>query len=312
LAEIISLAGHGLEKSAVPRILDDDGDVTYAHVLPEVRKVLLRSIEERQAFAEQDYWINHKKARAIIAGVADLVKAPERVRPECISVVANPNMGKSTIIKALELEYPAQVKVSSDGTSRIIAPVVTLDTPARATERMLRENMLFALAKEPRIAAAYAKQRLLAFDRFKYHGVKVFAIDNCHRFYNNGIKGRTGLRDFLCEFSEEGFSFVLLGAPNMSKWLEDDEHLRTRMTRRYVIQRFALGRQYEKFLDAVELNLPLRRPSKLSALFTSKFWEATGGSIGETIELARRCCLLAIGSAEERITRLILERVVSR
>jgi Bacterial TniB protein len=221
-------------------------------------------------------------------------------------------MGKSTIIKALKLEYPAEVKVSNDGTSRIIAPVVTLDTPARATERMLRENMLFALTKEPRIAAAYAKERLLALDRLKYHGVKAFAIDNCHRFYNNGFRGRTGIRDFLCEFSEEGFSFILLGAPNMSKWLKDDEHLRTRMTRRFVIQRFTLGRQYERFLDAVELNLPLRRPSQLSTFLTSEFWEVTGGSIGETIELARRCCLLAIGSSEERITRPILERVVSR
>jgi hypothetical protein len=225
-------------------------------------------------------------------------------------VVAGPNMGKSTIIKKLLRLHEPTWRTDASG-SHLHCPLIGVNVPDNPTERTFAERVAKGLTDKPLLIECYAKNRSRLYQQLVDCGVTVIALDNCQRFYNAGTKTNRRLRDFLCDLTDVGIHLALFGSNPMVPWVKGNDHLLTRVVQTVRIRPFGLNAQYRQLLDVIERNLPLREQSHLSRDFTKKFHSNSGGTMGKTIRIARRCAVRTLEDGGEKIVEATFTSVLN-
>lgn len=280
------------------------------HVVKELRSELNEDAAHRGELVDAEFWISLPGALTIIEDIARLIRSPRRTRPDCVSVVGSPNVGKSRVILRTH-ELFREFEVVEQTPSRTVTTIrqfISLQAPGNPNAPNFLANIAGAIENNPRLAREYAAYRPGLIGIMKSRGVRVIAIDNCQRMTNTGAKTQGHTRNIVGELSEAGFSFAFFGSDPMMEWLHGDEHIASRILYRRALKEYSLSKAYGHFLDAVEKNLPLRKPSKLSATLAPEIFAKAGGLPGENINLLRLCAHAAF-DREECITRAVLDRV---
>jgi hypothetical protein len=204
--------------------------------------------------------------------------------------------------------YP-ETFVSYEHGHRRHRPVIAVNIPDNPTERLVSERIAAGLVSNSVLIETYGKSRSKLYSQLECCGVKVIAFDNCQRVYNAGDKTKRILRDMFCDISDRGIHLALFGAKPMIAWVKGNEHLFSRIPDTIAIKPFADNEIYRKLLDLIERVLPFPEPSRLRE-FARDFHVGSGGRIGRTIFIARRCGLISLEKSETRITKAVLADVL--
>ena len=69
-----------------------------SHLTDQTKKQLNLDDELRIASLNDDRWIGYPKAIKIINMLTDLVNQSRQIRPECLLIIGDSNIGKTTVI----------------------------------------------------------------------------------------------------------------------------------------------------------------------------------------------------------------------
>lgn len=126
-----------------------DSNDDYAHWLAEAGE------EERILYARSDRWITYPRAAAILARMEELLAYPRNSRMPSLLVIANAGMGKTQIDERFCRLHPPRF---DEENNRSITPVVSVQMPAAATDRLFYMTLIRAIGGvfSPRISIAEA------------------------------------------------------------------------------------------------------------------------------------------------------------
>ncbi|HEE5915281.1 TPA: TniB family NTP-binding protein, partial [Acinetobacter baumannii] len=105
----------------------------YEHLAEHVLEIMQLSDSERIETLFTDRWIGYKKAITIMNTLTDILNRPRKLRPECLLIVGDSNMGKTTIIHEFARQY--YTKTVSDADMDLLSvtkPVLPILAPAKA------------------------------------------------------------------------------------------------------------------------------------------------------------------------------------
>lgn len=300
------------QPSGVDTAAADDqssGDL-YPHLCAAARAVVDKDNKTRIAFINQDYWIWAPKTKQIVARVQELVPIVGQTRPECVMVIADPNMGKSTIIKKIMSKNPQSWKTDNEGRHRY-CPVISANVPGNPTEKTLRERIAEGIVSNSILIETYGKSGEKLYNQLALCGVSVVAFDNCQRFYNAGTKTQRTLRDMFCDLTDHGIHLAVFGSNPMVSWIKGNDHLWSRFVDEIRIKPFSDDNAHRRVLDAIEMILPLHEPSKLRD-HSDLLYSGSNGRFGKIVRIARKCAIEAVSSSARSITRDMLANIIKK
>ena len=115
----------------------------YDHLAEHVLESIVLSDAERINILYEDRWIGYQKAIAVLNTLTDILKRPRKLRPECLLIVGDSNMGKTTIIHEFAKEYYTNRVDDMDmQLMSLTKPVIPIQAPAKANVKDLYINIL--------------------------------------------------------------------------------------------------------------------------------------------------------------------------
>ncbi|MDQ9734075.1 TniB family NTP-binding protein, partial [Acinetobacter baumannii] len=171
----------------------------YEHLAEHVLEIMQLSDSERIETLFTDRWIGYKKAITIMNTLTDILNRPRKLRPECLLIVGDSNMGKTTIIHEFARQY--YTKTVSDADMDLLSvtkPVLPILAPAKANVKELYINILNHFFVPFRASDPEAKLRNQAVHLMRKYETKMLIIDEIHNCLTGSAKllPRNGLRYF--------------------------------------------------------------------------------------------------------------------
>ena len=74
----------------------------FNHLAAHVREIMVLSDDERINFLYMDRWIGYQRAITVLNMLTDLLNRPKKLRPECLLIVGDSNMGKLRLFMNLQ------------------------------------------------------------------------------------------------------------------------------------------------------------------------------------------------------------------
>ena len=105
----------------------------YNHLAEHVLETIVLSNEERINSLYTDRWIGYQRAITVLNMLTDILNRPRKLRPECLLIVGDSNMGKTTIIHEFAKKY--YTKRVDDIDMQLLSltkPVIPIQAPAKA------------------------------------------------------------------------------------------------------------------------------------------------------------------------------------
>ncbi len=103
----------------------------YEHLAEHVLEIMQLSDSERIETLFTDRWIGYKKAMTIMNTLTDILNRPRKLRPECLLIVGDSNMGKTTIIHEFAKQYYTKTVGDADmDLLSVTKPVLPILAPA--------------------------------------------------------------------------------------------------------------------------------------------------------------------------------------
>lgn len=115
----------------------------FNHLAAHVREIMVLSDDERINFLYMDRWIGYQRAITVLNMLTDLLNRPKKLRPECLLIVGDSNMGKTTIIHEFAKKY--YINKVNDIDMQLLSltkPVIPIQAPVRANVKELYINIL--------------------------------------------------------------------------------------------------------------------------------------------------------------------------
>lgn len=272
------------------------------HLQADVVPLLSAPTAERIASCFVDHWIGYARAMDILNLLDQTLEHPRAVRMPCVLVVGRSSNGKTSILERFTNRHPVLMTVN--GTP--ITPIVRFDMADSPDEGEFWTDILLTLGmghreKDPAAIKKRLAKRVLALNQ-----TKMLVIDEFNNLINAG-RGATELLAAIKGLSNElRISIVAAGTPEAVNALNSDPQMKSRFTPA-ILDRWALDKQYLRFLASYERLLPLAKPSNLvHPDLATTIYGMAGDTIGQTVKILRSAAALAITSGSERITPDIL------
>jgi Cdc6-like AAA superfamily ATPase len=264
------------------------------------------SREERCRLAESIF-IKHPRLKGIVEKVEHAHRYSRlAAEPECVFIGGLPGAGKTTLLNHYRLRFPQK-----DHGDRIEVPVLCARVPSKATDKNLATTLLAALG-DPAAEKGSAYNQTTRLKIFiRECGVQLIILDEFQHFVDkDSWKVLKRVSDWLKNLIDEtGVPVVLIGMPYAVEILGSpgNEQLQRRFAVRAPLDPFVWGTpdertEFRAFLKAVDDQLPLNEPSRLSDPLTAfRFYCATNGRIGKVMKVIRRATELALDRGLEHL-----------
>ena len=280
----------------------------YPHLNADVAKVAARDNKARLAYLKADRYIPHRAADVVMEKLDDILSWPNAVRPPCCMVVAEPDMGKSTLFKEFQRLNPPADNV--DGNAAII-PVIRIQFPESGSDGVYAE-VIRKLNSETTSNPSKGRLRAQALSLLEGIKNRMLIIDEVANVVTADATRQTVAMNAIKFITNETERPIVFGVTSEAfAVVRKDKHIRSRFEPIF-IPRFVDGQAYRELLFGFELVLPLRDPSNLSidAAIANDILSRSLGITGKISKLLNAAAKEAIVSGEERITSDILNRVV--
>jgi energy-coupling factor transporter ATP-binding protein EcfA2 len=233
---------------------------------------------------------------------------PHAAEPQCLMVTGPTGAGKSTLVDSYAARYPAAYTATG-----IRRPVAKATVPSKPTVKSLATMILHALG-DPR--AAYGTEgnmTLRIMNLFKACEVEFLILDEIQHFVDGESSGRimVNASNWLKTIIKEThMATVLVGLQGDAEQVVNvNPQLGRLFGDPYVLEPFTWDPSapetitaFRKLLKALELQLPLAKPSHLYSPDTAqRCYVACGGVVGYLMRLIRGATRKALAQGREEL-----------
>ena len=286
----------------------------YPHLDPTVAQVACRANADRLKFLQEDRFIPYGAADLVLKELNKILTWPNSVRPPSRLLVAQSDMGKSTIFGQFFAQHPALDNV--DGPAAHI-PVLKMQFPESGSDGVYGE-IIRKLNAETTANPSSRALRSQALHLLDAVGNRVLVIDEIANVIVKDVKRQTIAMNAIKFITNEMERPIVLGVtPEAFSLVIGDKNLKSRFQPLF-LPRFKdvfdkHGRSdYREFLYGFELALPLRKPSKLAEnnILAHEIMVRSFGITGAISRLLVESAVVAIETGEEQITPDVIKAVV--
>jgi hypothetical protein len=275
------------------------------HIYPDFRHIMALSDEERIAFLDEPRWIEYKSARQVIDTLQGLLLKPTRPRMPNLLLVADPNNGKTTVVRRFaELCGQGYVNDECDP----VKPVILAEAPPSADEKSLYISVLERFFTPYRATDPIAKLRYQVIHLFRACHVRMLIIDEFHSLLTgSAIKQREVMNAIKLLCNELAIPIVGVGTREAVRVLHVDPQHASRFDV-MSLPTWELNQDFQRLLSGFEKVLPLKNPSRLfQPEIASLLHTISEGNIGNLHRLLIECSKEAITGGQEFISKSIIE-----
>ena len=282
----------------------------YEHLADDVLEVMTLSDSDRINTLFSDRWIGYKKAVTILDTLTDLLNRPRKLRPECLLIVGDSNMGKTTIIHEFTKQY--YTKTVNDIDMELLSvkkPVLTILAPAKANVKELYINILDHFFVPFRPTDPEAKLRNQAVHLMRKYETKMLIIDEIHNCLTGSTKLLSEVMNTLKNLSNDlSLNIVGVGTREAVTILHTDAQYASRFDVA-MLPKWELNQDFLRLLLSYVRLLPLKKRSDLaSQRLATLIFEISGGNFGDLNRLLIECAKEAIVQGDEEITEEIVHK----
>ena len=282
----------------------------YEHIADDVLEVMSLSDSDRINTLFSDRWIGYKKAVTILDTLTDLLNRPRKLRPECLLIVGDSNMGKTTIIHEFTKQH--YTKTVNDIDMELLSvkkPVLTRLAPAKANVKELYINILNHFFVPFRPTDPEAKLRNQAVHLMRKYETKMLIIDEIHNCLTGSTKLLSEVMNTLKNLSNDlSLNIVGVGTREAVTILHTDAQYASRFDVA-MLPKWELNQDFLRLLLSYVRLLPLKKRSNLaSQRLATLIFEISGGNFGDLNRLLIECAKEAILQGNEEITEEIVHK----
>ncbi len=251
-----------------------------------------------------------KKAVTILDTLTDILNRPRKLRPECLLIVGDSNMGKTTIIHEFTKQY--YTKTVNDIDMELLSvkkPVLTILAPAKANVKELYINILNHFFVPFRPTDPEAKLRNQAVHLMRKYETKMLIIDEIHNCLTGSTKLLSEVMNTLKNLSNDlSLNIVGVGTREAVTILHTDAQYASRFDVA-MLPKWELNQDFLRLLLSYVRLLPLKKRSDLaSQRLATLIFEISGGNFGDLNRLLIECAKEAIVQGNEEITEEIVHK----
>lgn len=282
----------------------------YSYLQSNVQKLLLLNDEERISYLNSDHWIGYQKAEKIIMLLKDMVARPRKLRPECLLIIGESNIGKTTIVyEFIKKNYINSVMGKEEYIVDVKKPVLLLQAPAKPNVKDLLIGILNHFFAPYKASETEAKLRYQVIYLLRKFDTKMLIIDEIHNFLSGTPRQQQEVMNTLKFFSNElSLNIVGVGIKEATLILHTDAQYASRFD---VVElpKWKIDVDFRRLLLSYIRLLPLKKYSDLASKeIASLLWEISEGNLGNLNRLIVESSKEAILSGKEEITVEIIKK----
>lgn len=282
----------------------------YNHLAEHVLETMVLSDDERINLLYMDRWIGYERAIKVLNMLTDILNRPRKLRPECLLVVGESNMGKTTIIQEFAKKY--YTKRVNDVDMQLLSltkPVIPVQAPAKANVKDLYINILENFFVPFRATDTEGKLRNHVIHLMRKYETKMLIIDELHNCLSGTARQQQEVMNTLKTLSNElSLNIIGVGTREASLILHTDAQYASRFDI-LDLPLWKLDKDFLRLLLSYIRLLPLKKPSNLTSQeVATLLYEISGGNFGDLNRLLIECAKEAILTGKEEITLEIIKK----
>ena len=288
----------------------DQNNPESLHLKEHIRPILKLNPEERVNALYQDRWIGYDRAVKIMKLLDDILKQPIRIRPQCLLIVGEPNIGKTTIAIEFVKKHQCHTEEGTDTEGQQVSkPVINAIAPSTADEKALYIALIDRFFSPFRPTDSKSKLRHQLITLLREFKTRMIVIDEIHNLLSGTASKQREVMNALKNLSNElNISLVGVGTSEAVQVLHTDSQHASRFD---VVElpKWDLDRKFLQLLASYEQILPLRKHSKLSSKeMAPLLFNISEGNFGDLNRLLIECTKEAINTGTEEITLEIITK----
>ncbi|OQR30059.1 hypothetical protein BWR15_25355 [Pseudomonas sp. T] len=267
------------------------------HLVPSVRELIELPKAQRVSVIQGDrFYIDHPQSSEIIKMIENVVSVPRRTQAPCMIVTGASGSGKTSIIQQMRLN------------KEMVERVVFIDMAANPFNLKFGDLLVSAMGLPANLIKLAPSRRVLMpaelIEVIRLRRIKALVIDELQ---DSMLAARTDQQRNLSIMKwftnpDVGVSIFGFGVHEARNALKLDEQLARRFFS-VEIRDWGEDETFRSFLAGIEMNLPLRQPSRLDcAEIVGCLLQHTSGRMSSVISLLKSAACYAVNSGEERIT----------
>lgn len=281
---------------------DDNND--YPHLDEQIKHYLRESDASRINFIRQSKFYTYSVAKELLSELDLLMQPTNNNRIQGMVISAEPNNGKSELVRRFAKTQKYLPVERSDGTG-INVPIVLIDAPHRPNESWLIGEILTALNAPYRTNGDLEAKIKQVLGLFKRLNVRMLIIDEISDLVSGSAIKQRDILTLIKQISTRcKVVIVLTGVPSIKAALAVNDQINSRFVNRE-IPKWKESVELRQLLKIIERRTPLKNPSMLAAQENAPLLktvlERSKGRIGWIIEILQRSAVQAITSKKEKI-----------
>lgn len=282
----------------------------YNYLAEHVLETIVLSDNERITMLYEDRWIGYQKAINVLNMLTDILNRPRKLRPECLLIIGDSNIGKTTIIhEFVKKHYTNRVEDMDKQLISLTKPVIPIQAPAKANVKDLYINILSNFFVPFRASDSESKLRNQVLHVMRKYETKMLIIDELHNCLSGSARQLQEVMNTLKTLSNElSLNIIGVGTRDASLILHTDTQYASRFEV-LDLPLWKLNEDYLRLLLSYVRLLPLKKPSNLASQeIASLLYEISGGNFGDLNRLLVECAKEAILTGKEEITLEIVKK----
>jgi len=285
----------------------------YKKSLPKATlNMLNKSDSDRIEFIKKPKFIKHPKAIKLFDKLNVLMNEPQKDRIRSMLLVGDSNNGKTAMLKKYaEMNISEDKEIEDEAFLRKIEHCMYIQAPNRADLHDLYNSMFqwffVPYRKDEPISERERKMKHYC----DINQVKIIVIDEIQGALIGSITKQMEFMSGIKNLSNVlKIPIVLVGTPKGVSLVSADHQLKSRFVPTK-INKWNLDEDYISLLYAIEMTLPLKKPSCIyedEKLYT-EILELSDGLIGDIMTICNLLAIKAIESGKEKIDRSMLKTI---
>ncbi len=278
---------------------------TPSHLTPAAATLLGEPAVQRIEAIRSERWIAYPRAKQALAILRELVTHPRTTRMPSLAIYGDSGMGKTMIMQRFRSEHPPVFDAVA-GIEQ--TPVLAVQMIGRPSERRFFAQLLAAAGAPRSSRCDIVELEQAALRVLRTIGVKVLVIDEVHNILAGPHREQRIILNTLRFLSNElNLSLVCLGVGDAREAISGDIQLARRIDEKQ-LHRWIANEEFETMISLILRNLPLRKPSLLTAHALRQILQSTNGVSARIFRMLNELAMDAIVAGNEEITDEAIER----
>lgn len=273
---------------------------SFNHLSPSTEALLDLPDEQRALHMLKDRFITHDRLQPVLEHVDFLRFSPIKSRAAGLVVYGHPGAGKTMLANAVLRRYPRQPASPVSATTR---PVLMISMTGAREAKILYNRLLSALDCPPDASCVGSDRERLVLRLCRAAQLKLLVVDEIQDILTSTPRQqRIALDTIKFLMNELSLPILALGTLEAKVAMEVDEHLNARFTYRE-LPLWTADNYLSNFLDALEMHLPLKKRSCLSApTIMKELVRVSGGVLDSIVKTVCFAAAHAVEKGKEQVT----------